>query len=468
MKRFVNLSLSRQFLLSSFPILLIGMLLIGTWVSREVERGVVNRLGGVTGLYVESFVSPFVRSYAQSGELSAEDRHALGALLTDSPLGKRIVAFKLWRPDGTVLYSKDPSMTGRTFPLNEGLSAAISGNVHSEISELAHAENESEARVWPRLIETYVPIHAEGNGTVVAVAEFYQTTEELDREAWSAQRMSWLVVALTVLMMYLLLFGLVHRGSKTIDRQRDELRDKVAQLTTLVGQNAALNERVVRAAARTTAINERFLRQIAADLHDGPGQDMGLALMQFEAITENCASCCPANKGTATHAGRFDSVRNALVAALTDLRAISAGLRLPDIDQCSIDEIANRAVRDYERKTGARVSTSIAAHNDASLSVKITLYRLIQEALGNGFRHAGNPLQAVAVSDADGALHVEITDTGIGFQPELAKKPGRQGLAGMRERVEILGGLFELRSAPEQGTVVRAHIPLVVEGALHD
>ncbi len=56
--------------------------------------------------------------------------------------------------------------------------------------------------------ETYVPIHGDGTGKVIAVAEFYQTTDEMEREAWAARRNSWGVVAFTVLTMYLLLSDL--------------------------------------------------------------------------------------------------------------------------------------------------------------------------------------------------------------------------------------------------------------------
>jgi signal transduction histidine kinase len=468
MKTFVGLSLSRRFLITSFPILLLGMLVIGAWVSREVENGVVHRLGGVTGLYVESFISPHVQSLVKIGDLTEADRAALDKLLTNTPLGQRIVAFKLWRPNGQVLYSKDVSMIGRSFPIGEGLEAAFSGNVHSHISDLSQAENESEARNWPQLIETYVPIHAEGLGTVMAVAEFYQTTDELEREAWAAQRKSWLVVAVTVLMMYLLLFGLVHRGSKTIDRQRQELKDKVAQLTALILQNETLHEKVRRAAARTTTLNERFLRQIAADLHDGPGQDMGFALMQVEALADTCSGCPGRNSQQFSGTSGFNPVRSALQSALTDLRAISAGLRLPDIDQLSIDEIAARTVRDYEGKTGARVAQKIAGGIDASLSVKITLYRLLQEALANGFLHASGSGQQVEVKEVNGCLIIEVTDSGSGFDPTAAMKAGRHGLAGMQERVEILGGSFDLVSAPSQGTLIRVSLPLIMSGVEHE
>lgn len=461
LKTLADLSLSRQFLITSLPVLLFGMIVIGTLVSQEVENGVVNRLGGVTGLYVESFVAPHAQTLLHASDLSESDREALGKLLRNTPLGEKIVAFKVWRPDGRVLYSRNPQMIGRKFPVEEGLETALAGSVHSKISRLSSEENLFEAGNWRQLIETYVPIHGDGTGKVIAVAEFYQTTDEMEREAWAARRNSWCVVAFTVLTMYLLLFGLVHRGSRTIGRQRQELKDKVAQLSELIGQNESLHEKVWRAAVRSTAVNEQFLRQISADLHDGPAQDMGLALMQFEALADQCRRC-PGGHGQ-VQAGGVDSIRSSLKSALTDLRTISGGLRLPDIDQLPIAEVARRAVRDYQRKSGARVTQRIEeVRTEDSLPVRIALYRLLQEALSNGFRHAGGCGQQVNVREVDGNLKIEVMDTGSGFDPVVASKGGGQGLVGMRERAEILGGSFEVISSASQGTVIHVSLPLGV------
>jgi len=460
---FVRSSLSRQFLFISFPVLLLGMMVIGYLIGKQVEESVVHRMGGVTGLYVDSFVAPHVQSLLHADDLRDADRAALDALLTKTALGKRIVAFKIWRPDGRVLYSADASLIGRSFPVGEGLTEALAGRVHSEVSELSAAENVSEVNKWPRLVETYAPIHALGVGTVIAVAEFYQPVDEVMLESAAAQRQSWLVVAPTTALMYLLLFILVHRGSQTIDQQRLELNQKVAQLTALNAQNEQLHDRVRRAAASTTAQNENFLRRISADLHDGPGQDLGFALMRFDSISDICASCSGHKEGRESVVAALRPIHSAIESALADLRSISAGLRLPEIDQMTINEIAARAVRDYETKTGAKV-VLVAANSDtpASLPVKIALYRLLQEALANGFRHAAGAGQRVDIRNGDSRLLVEISDKGLGFDQHAGVKEGHLGLVGMRERVEVLGGLFELESKPGLGTVIRVSLPMFV------
>ena len=468
MVAFTRLSLARQFLVASFPILIIGMLVIGFWVGETIERGVANRVGGVTGLYVDSFVAPHLQQLLHAETLDEAHRTALDALLTETPLGQRIVAFKIWGRDGRVLYSKDANLIGRTFPIGEGLAAALAGNVHSEISNLSELENKYERLKWTRLIETYSPVHADKLGTVLAVAEFYQTTDELTRETRAAQLQSWLVVAGTMLVMYLLIFGLVRRGSQTIDAQRSELSGKVAELSALVAQNAQLHDKVRRAAARTTALNERFLRRISADLHDGPGQDLGVALLRLESLA-NASRNGPSPAGRVSPAEDFRAVHSALQSALADLRSISAGLQLPEIDLLNIGEVAARAVRDYERKANAKVRLTTAGDcADVSLPVRITLYRLLQESLANGFRHGGGTGQRVDLSIAGGQLNVTVRDSGPGFDPVGVSTEGHLGLAGMRERVEILGGSFQLQTGPGKGTVINVSLPLKVPGMEND
>ena len=458
---FVRASLSRQFLLISFPVLLMGMIVIGYLIGRQVEESVVHRMGGVTGLYVDSFVAPHVQSLVNTDDLRATDRAALNALLSNTPLGKRIVAFKIWRPDGRVLYSADASLIGRSFPIGEGLSEALAGRVHSEVSELGAAENAKEVNQWRRLVETYVPIFAAGK--VIAIAEFYQRVDDVMVESAAAQRQSWLVVAPTTVLMYLLLFLLVRRGSQTIDRQQRDLNQTVAQLTAMNARNEQLNDRVRRAAASTTALNETYLRRISADLHDGPGQDLGYALMRFESISDICSQCHEAQVGRTAVATALRPIHSAVKSAMTDLRSISAGLQLPEIDRWTLNEIAARVVRDYESKTGVKVELLMAnISTPASLPVKIALYRLIQESLANGFRHAAGAGQRVEIREEGARLLIQISDTGPGFDPHGALKEGHLGLVGMRERAEVLGGSFDLQSQPGLGTVIRVNLPLVV------
>jgi len=258
----------------------------------------------------------------------------------------------------------------------------------------------------------------------------------------------------------------VRRGSRLIDAQRQQLTDKVSEITAIASQNGRLHERVRGAALRTAALNERFLRRIAADLHDGPGQDMALALMRFNTIKSTEGQCTLCGAGLGYTLENCNAVYTALQSALTDLRAISLGLQLPEIEPLQSTEIAERSVRDFENKTNARIALTTTGESvDIPLPVKIALYRLIQESLANGFRHGGSTLQRVSVAQHGDQLAITVSDNGAGFEQGAGTATaGHLGLTGMRERVEILGGSFNLQSAPGQGTVIEASLPLQLTG----
>jgi signal transduction histidine kinase len=460
---FSRQSLSRQFLIASFPVFLVCALLIGSWVARKIENSVAYRIGGVTGMYVDSFLSPHVQSLVVANELSPSDKEGLRNALSSTLLGQRIVALKIWRRDGYILYSNFESIVGRTFPVGDGLTTALAGDVYSELSDLDEYENEFESTKFPQLIETYVPLHANNQGTVIAAAEFYHRTDELDRESLAARVTSWAVVLGSLALAYLLLFGLVRRGSATIEAQQAELGSRVQQLTSLNAQITRLHERVRGAVIRSATVHEGFLRSVATDLHDGPGQDMSLALMQLQSLGDAPTLCPQGTQIPLRSTPEYQSILSALQSSMADLRAISAGLPIPDISALSLVEVAARAVRDFEAKSSTKVAFHASGDlSDAPMPLRITLYRVLQESLGNSFRHGGEAGQTVDLRIDAGSLSVTVSDRGQGFDPRSETISGRMGLGGMRERVEMIGGSFGIESAPGKGTVVHVRLPLAL------
>jgi signal transduction histidine kinase len=96
--------------------------------------------------------------------------------------------------------------------------------------------------------------------------------------------------------------------------------------------------------------------------------------------------------------------------------------------------------------------------------VNITIYRVVQESLANSFKHADSASRQVRVTNSGGFVDVHIRDDGVGFDTGANTGVATLGLVGMRERVELLGGTFSVRSAKSEGTIVRARLPLVIEG----
>ena len=457
-----RLSLVHRFLLIGVLILLGGMALIGTWVGSQIETGVISGTGTVANMYLEGAISPHVQSLAGGERLDDADRVALDRMLSGTHLGEHIVALKIWGRNGRIAYnSADPSLVGSKYAMERPLESAFAGEVRSRIVEQTELKNVFRDSRWSRLIETYTPIRAENDATVLAVAGFFQTAEGLEQGVRTAQLRSWGVHGAITLAMLVLLATLVTKANDTITATQRELNEKLVQLTELLAQNVHLHDRVNRAAARTTALNEQFLRNIATDLHDGPGQGLALASMRIESLADICGNCEHSVGRNGNVSEDFRTIHLALQSALTDLRAILRGLQLPEIEQLSVVETLQRAADDHQRNTGVAVPlTHSNAPDTAPLPVKITLFRVLQESLANGFRHGGGRAQRVVATASAGHVSVEVADDGNGFDPSALKPDGHFGLDWMRERVELLGGSFEVSSAIGRGTVVRVSLPL--------
>lgn len=459
--RVTQATLAQRFMFASLIILIAGMAGIGIWVGDQIRNGVIHRTGSTTALYVDSFVAPLLQELGGSGTLSTERHEQLDKLLQDTPLGQQIVTFRVWDPTGKVIFSTDDASIGKTFPIGEGLALAILGQVSSEISQLEAEENAPQRAISSELLETYSPVRLSGTNEVVAVAEFYQTVDSLNQEIAIAQHRSWLVVGTATLVIYLLLAGFVRRASDTIEQQRATLNDQISRLTELLGQNRELHERVRRAAGSVATLNERLLRRIGSELHDGPAQDLGLALLKLDALVGRSEQSPEA----IAFVEELTSIQSPLQNAQKEIRAISTGLSLPQLAELSLPETVIRAVRAHERQTGSRVTLDVATLSEqAALPVKITVYRVIQESLNNAFRHAGGANQQIrAFMDGD-MLALEVSDDGPGFVAQLTTTfNGHLGLTGMRERVESLGGTFSVKSEIGKGTQVSARLALRVE-----
>ena len=457
---FKKLTLARQYMLVSLLVMLAGMIIIGLWISQQIETAVTNRTAAVTALYVDSYISPHLQSLKNNAALDANDIQTLQHLLTDTSLGQQIVSYKIWSPSGVILYSENPDLIGQQFAIEGGLAEALRGNVVTEVSQLEKEEQAYERQYWEKLIETYAPSRDASSDDILAVSEFYQTNEGLASEIRAAQLRSWLLVGVVMTAVYILLAGLVNRASQTIVSQKNQLSANVTQLHSLLDQNQQLHNRVRRAAARTTALNEQYLRRISADLHDGPAQDLALALLRIESLTNGFAAAYPAVMQDVR------TVHVAIESAMQELRAISAGLRLPQIQVKSLAETVQRAVYDYEQKTQSNVVLTLGElPHEAPLPVKITLYRVLKESLANSYRHAAGEDQTVNVYTRNDELFVVVSDAGPGFEPGQAVGNGRLGLSGMREGVELLGGQFEISSVRGYGTTIRATLPLQIPEA---
>jgi len=431
-----------RFNFTILAVLLLGGVLVSGWVSRQIELRVLARVGQTTSLFAGSVFGPEVDLLLSGDQNEAPSRLDLNVL------GADVVAFKIWGPGGRIIYSSNEPEVGEIYPVEEGLASAWSGVVSTEISLLDRDEHAGQREIASRLIETYAPIRRPGSGEIAAVIEFYQNVDRFESEIRSARRQTWAIVTGLVAAIYLGLLLLVRGGSRTIEQQREELERRVKETEQLLQRNTDLNTKLRAAARRTTTLNEEYLRRIAADLHDGPAQDIGYALLE---IGKDAAG---ETRGEPT-----ESLRR----ALDEIRAVSAGLRSPDLEPLPLRDVVNRALSLHRNRSRADVRCTIEELPASThLAAKITIFRVLLEALSNARIHGGDRSPGVIVDTEAEFVVIRVSDTGPGIQATSRRGDDRRahlGLDVMRERVELLGGDFTVRPNHPTGTIVEARIP---------
>lgn len=432
------------------------MLGVGALVANVIERSLIGHAGATTALYVDSVIAPLLPDMLTVEKPDDVVAHALDETLAAGRLGERLLSYRLWRRDGTVLYADRPELIGKRFDPGPDLKAAFSGEVVAEYGLADDAESDFERATGEQLLEIYSPIRQPWTGEVVAVSEFYEHAPDLAQTIYMARLKGWAAVAVVTLGLFATLAAIVLRGSATIEVQRLALKQRVEEQTSLAKANERLAIQARTASERATAFNERFLRQLGADLHDGPAQ-----LVAFAALRLGSRILREGRK--AARDRELATIRESLADAMEEIRAISAGLVLPHIETASLAEVLAAAAKAHEQRTKAKVPLTASA-DLASLdpAVKICVFRFVQEGLANAFRHAGGKGVSVSQSFEDGRLSIEVADRGPGFDLDAVSQE-RLGLASLRQRVESLGGTITIASA-STGTRLTMSVAHVQDG----
>ncbi|ARM11998.1 MULTISPECIES: sensor histidine kinase [Rhizobium] len=448
LRRWNARSLASQFFIAGGLVSIAAMFLVGILVTHLIEDAVIHNSGAATALYVDSVVAPLLPDMQTESLLDEASAQALDETLGQGALGRRLVSFKLWRSDGTILYSNEKELVGQKFPVNEKLRKAFAGSLVARYEIADDPESGVERALGKPLMEIYNPVLQPWSGQAVAVLEFYETAEGLGDSLAHARLQSWGAVAAVTGVFFLVLSALVFRGSRTIEAQRKDLKQRVTELSALLSENRGLQRRLQRASQRVAALNETYLRSIGADLHDGPAQHIAYASLRLDSDLLINASTKPE-----TREKELAWIRSSLAEAMTEIRNICSGLVLPQIEKSTITEIVLRVVEAHQHKTETLVETIIDEDGpELATAVKICIYRFIQEALNNAYRHGGGVQQTVKAVSHNGHVHVEVSDRGNGFDPTEVR-PASLGLVGLRERVDSLGGSFDIKTG-EGGTVV--------------
>lgn len=207
---------------------------------------------------------------------------------------------------------------------------------------------------------------------------------------------------------------------------------------------------------------ERRLARTAYDLHDGPLQDVAALAAELRLLRSQLTDTDALPQDLVV--GRIDDVASRVTELDRELRAITQSLETSTLAELPLAQALQREVDVFTRRGRATARLAVSgALDDLSMSQRIAVLRIVQEALSNVRSHSGASNVEVSLRATEDGLDLRVADDGNGFDlaatAGAAARRGRLGIVGMNERVRLLGGVFSIESVPGAGTTVSASIP---------
>jgi signal transduction histidine kinase len=426
------LNLRRLVLQLSAAAVAVGVLvaLVGAALSRRIaEKQSVHDVAQQSDILSENVVQPALTNRMATQPAAAA---ALGAVIRGRVLSESVVRVKLWSPQGTIPYSDEPRLVGRTFVLDDSARAALTApQTTAEVSDLSRPENAFE-RSQGKLLEVYRPVWTPDGHELLFEAYYkYRVVTERSSQLW--------------------------RGFLGIT-----LSSVAAVFALLVPIVAALLRRTRRAQAQREAMMRRALdasheerHRIAAALHDSPVQQLAAASFAVAGGAEAAAA-----RGEHALAADLNAAAATVRTGMSGLRSLVVDIYPPSLRSAGLAA----ALRDMVAAVaGASVAVDVqtdeAAVSRLEAEQQQAVFRFAQEALRNTVKHAAATTATLTVRSLhDSRVMVQLTHDGRGFRAD--HRPDQHlGMTLMCDVASSVGARLELRTSPGNGTAWRMEVP---------
>jgi two-component system, NarL family, sensor kinase len=360
-----------------------------------------------------------------AGAIDKLDRQVLDRLLVGD-----VRRVKIWRGDGTVLYSDETRLIGVQYPLDEEETDVLEhGGTEAEVSDLSKPENRFETEPGG-LVEVYTRIRSpEGEPMLF---EVYYSADDLEARRSAVFAPMQRITVGGLLAMLVIATPIIW------------------VLTRRLTRTARERERLLRA-SMTASEAER--RRIARDLHDGVVQDLAGTAFSLTAVGRD--SRLPDQLR-----GDVDAAGQSLRTSLKSLRSLLVSIHPPDLHAdglaAALTDLTAPAASE-RIVTSVHVGEGVGELPDETVAL---VWRVAQEAVRNAIRHAGAGKLEVDVRREGGRLVLHVVDDGAGFEPEGGRDRESFGLRGLASLVQDAGGRLDVRSTPGEGTEVRMEVAL--------
>ncbi|MDD5598082.1 MAG: sensor histidine kinase [Victivallaceae bacterium] len=238
-----------------------------------------------------------------------------------------------------------------------------------------------------------------------------------------------------------------------------KLKERCRDYDALLSGSLLMQEQLRHLSHKVLQAQEEERKRISRELHDEISQILTGITVKLAALKlESTSNSINVKK-------KIDTTQRLLEKSVATIHRFARELRPAMLDDLGLVPALLAYMKEFGMRTGIRVQfNSVTADKLKTLDSlnRIVIYRVVQEALTNVAKHAKAELITVSINLPPDALNMEINDNGISFNVNrlfVARKQKHLGIIGMRERVEMVGGVFAIESEPDKGTTISIQIP---------
>jgi PAS domain S-box-containing protein len=249
-------------------------------------------------------------------------------------------------------------------------------------------------------------------------------------------------------------------------RDEDKLIRAIASQVAIAVENARLMEEVEkhstsvrRLAAELMNAQENVRKNIAQELHDHEGQMLLAMKMNLDRMQRDLSARPDHPKATEE---LLSDTRELLAQSIEEIRTLTFELSPPMLEDFGLLPALKWLLERFAKRSGIQFSLKTKGKERRyPRETEVALFRIAQEALANASKHARATEVSILVSYQMSSIVMSVRDNGVGFNPKqvLSSPRGEMGLLNIKERVDMLGGKFEIVSRPRKGTILNIHIP---------
>jgi signal transduction histidine kinase len=249
----------------------------------------------------------------------------------------------------------------------------------------------------------------------------------------------------------------------TIETQQTTLQNLSAESAAVARDYVRLRQQMRSSQNTLQSITKGILRtqeeeraKISREMHDGIGQELTALKMNLDILSPLINPNL-----SAENQERWNEAKTIAEQALQDIRELSRLLRPRMLDDLGLFPTLRWYVRSFVKRVNISVDLQIDGDEDKLNPEKQTiLFRVVQEALNNVAKHSHATSAVVRLQCGEQEAYLRIRDDGVGFDPNNRSAESGSGLAGMRDRVMLYKGRFDVHSEPQRGTQLEISIPL--------